>query len=61
VFAVLAVVMRYLNKTYKDSELYNSPLEALADLDDFAEEQAEAEEASLKSKSKSKSEPKSKS
>ena len=38
VFAVIAVVMRYLHKSYKDSDLYGSPLEALADLDDVAEE-----------------------
>jgi len=31
-------VMRYLHKSYKDSHLYGSPLEALADLDDVAEE-----------------------
>lgn len=41
VFAILAVVMRHLHKTYKDSDLYGSPLEALADLDDIAEDALE--------------------
>ena len=40
VFAIIAVVMRYLHKSYKDSDLYGSPLEALADLDDYAEDAA---------------------
>ncbi len=38
VFAVIAVVMRYLHRSYKDSDLYGSPLEALADLDDLADD-----------------------
>ena len=37
VFAVIAVVMRYLHKSYKDSDLYGSPLEAFANLDDLAD------------------------
>jgi len=45
VFAVLAVIMRYLNKTYKDSHLYDSPLEALADYDEHAEQIAEEQES----------------
>ena len=40
VFAIIAVVMRYLHQSYKDSDLYGSPLEALADLDDYAEDAA---------------------
>ena len=38
VFAILAVVMRHLHKSYKDSDLYGSPMEALADLDDYVDE-----------------------
>ena len=38
VFAVIAVVMRYLHKSYKDSDLYGSPLEAFADFDDLADD-----------------------
>ncbi len=41
VFAILAVVMRHLHKTYKDSDLYGSPMEALADLDDIIDESLE--------------------
>ncbi len=48
VFAIIAVVMRYLHKSYKDSHLYSSPLEALADLDDVAED---AREQAAKDKS----------
>jgi len=38
VFAILAVVMRHLHKSYKDSDLYGSPMEALADLDEIIED-----------------------
>ena len=38
VFAILAVIMRHLHQSYKDSDLYDSPMEALADLDDIVEE-----------------------
>ncbi|MEH6455625.1 MAG: AI-2E family transporter [Cocleimonas sp.] len=41
VFAIIAVVMRHLHKSYKDSDLYGSPLEVLADLDDIAEDALE--------------------
>jgi len=41
VFAILAVVMRHLHQSYKDSDLYGSPLEALADLDDVIEDEIE--------------------
>jgi len=41
VFAVLAVVMRHLHKSYKDSDLYGSPLEALADFDEIVEDATE--------------------
>jgi len=32
VFAVIAVVMRYLHEKYKNSEIYSSPLEVIADI-----------------------------
>ena len=38
VFAILAVVMRHLHKSYKGSDLYGSPMEALADIDDYVDE-----------------------
>ena len=41
VFAIIAVVMRHLHKSYKDSDIYGSPLEVLADLDDIAEDALE--------------------
>lgn len=41
VFAIIAVVMRHLHDSYKGSDLYGSPLEALADLDDLVDESAE--------------------
>jgi len=43
VFAIIAVVMRHLHKSYKDSDLYGSPMEALADLDDIIEEDIDRE------------------
>ena len=43
VFAIIAVVMRHLHKSYKDSDLYGSPLEALEDLDEIAEAAKDSE------------------
>ena len=42
VFAVLAVVMRHLHKSYKDSHLYGTAAEALVDVDEdaFSDESA---------------------
>jgi len=45
VFAIIAVVMRHLHKSYKDSDLYGSPMEALADLDDIIEEDIDREKS----------------